>query len=149
MQSWVKNVGNAQAKKVFAYANTLRFVPNSKVGSKGIEDIPEVSEKNCETRIENGAPILSMSPGQELSPQTRQAAASFPKIGRGEKVQLYDVSCVYYSDEYDISHGSCTTFRMFIPDPALHGIGGQEEFACDGTPILGRFSAYVTDQCQN
>src|SRR5208337_1517384 len=123
MQSWIKNVGNAQAKNIFPYWTVFKLVPDKKTGKPFIDDIPLVTEDSCKQDIHKGAPVLSMAPGDELRPQYAQSGMAFPALGKDADVQFYTVCCIYYSDEYDIQHGTCDTYRLVLPD-------GKSSFVC-------------------
>ncbi len=64
-------------------------------------------------------------------------------------IQLYFANCIYYGDDYSVRHGTCDTYRLFLPDTnPLNVFGDKADFVCDGKPKIGKFAWYPTGHCQ-
>jgi hypothetical protein len=146
MQSFVKNIGNATAFDVNPFFGTRKIIPEKKRGQPFFDD-PPVGD--CGAKIDKTPMDFPLPPGVEKSPQLRQSVMTLPPLSDGETVQLYITECVYYSDDSAIKHGTCDTYRLFLPssDP-LDRFGGSPSFFCDGVPKMGRFTESIGGHCQ-
>jgi hypothetical protein len=149
MRTFVKNIGNARAINVVPYDITLRVVPENRTGIAQIDNPPTV---DCAKKL-NAQAVKDldypMGPGLEVSPEIRQGVGTIPRMKDGDTAQLYATSCVYYSDDYGKSHGTCDTYRLQLPsDNPVDVLYGTPTFACDGTPRMGTFSGTIGGHCQ-
>ena len=146
MQTVVKNTGNARAINVWPYTNLLTIIPERKTGNTFVDDPPPA---NCDLTVNAGEATFTLAPGQEARPRIRQSAGTVPELPEGATVQLYFMSCIYYSDDYAVNHGTCDTYRLFLPSKnPLDVLGRSPSFVCDGAPRTGRFVGHVTGHCQ-
>lgn len=141
-----KNVGNASALHVMPYVNIVKIIPEKKTGNQFFDALPEV---NCELQPKAKELEIPLPPDRELFPQIRQMVMTLPPISKDDPVQLYWANCVYYTDEYNGSHGTCDTYRLnFLSASELDILQGSPTFYCDATPRMGRFVSTVTGHCQ-
>jgi hypothetical protein len=147
MQTAIKNIGTASAFHVMPFFNVPKIIPEKKTGQKFYDAPPEA---NCKLRPKANEIDSPLAPGREMSPQIRQMAGSIPPIGKNDPIQLYWVSCVYYSDEYGGTHGTCDTYRLMFPnsDNPLDALSGSPTFFCDATPKKGKFADTIGGHCQ-
>jgi hypothetical protein len=146
LRTFVKNVGRARAINVVPYMMMMKVIPEKKTGQAFIDDVPSV---NCDLKPTMPEATFNLAPGQEWDTQIRQSVLSVFGLPEGAAVQLYLVSCVYYSDEYGSNHGTCDTYRLNLPSiNALDVFSGSPSFICDGTPRTGRFAGAITGHCQ-
>jgi hypothetical protein len=147
MQNFVKNVGNATATNVFPSLNRFKIVPERKTGNAFIDE-PPIGD--CNAKMGPSAVAFPLAPGIEMRPQYRQTVMSLPNLTEGDSIQLYDAVCLYYSDDYGVSHGTCDTYRFYFPsNNPLDTLSGSPSFVCDGLPKNGKFVPHVTGHCQN
>jgi hypothetical protein len=142
MRIWLKNIGNAQANGVFPPVPDFKFVPEKRSGDQEVDRPPSITEDSCKQKLLPGAKMFPMYPGQELSVEIRQSVAKFPPLGGDAIVQLYSAQCVYYSDEYSTDHGTCTTYRLILPN-------GEPSFVCSIIRLTGKFQMTLTGHCEN
>jgi hypothetical protein len=146
MQTAVKNIGNASAQHVIPYVNSWKIIPEKKTGNPFFDELPEV---NCKMHLNAKELESPLAPGREAFPQIRQMVGTLPPISKTDPIQLYWVSCVYYSDEYGDNHGTCDTYRLlFSSTNPLDVLSGSPTFFCDATPKMGKFAGTITGHCQ-
>jgi hypothetical protein len=146
MQTAVKNIGNASAQHVVPFLNSWKIIPEKKTGNPVFDALPEA---NCRMRLNAKELESPLAPGQEVFPQIRQMAGPVPPITKTDPVQLYWVSCVYYSDEYGGNHGTCDTYRLLLPSTnPLDLLSGSPTFFCDAAAKIGKFQDTVGGHCQ-
>ena len=138
VQTSVKNVGNARAGSVIETL-TLRLVPERKVGIADFDNLPH---GDCSVRPLVKPLANFLAAGQNLDRLLPEPTVALPPLLRGESVQLYALSCIYYSEESGTQHSDCET-RRFRPS------SGTPEFLCDNTPGAGTFEALPVASCGN
>jgi len=147
MQSFVKNKGNARAVNVNPYMSIIKIIPEHKTGNPFIDDLPAV---NCDGKFKMPGAEFNLAPGDEVSPQIRQTAMTLPPLAKDSIVQLYDMECVFYLDDYAANHATCDTYRLELPSTnSLDKLRGSPSFTCDGTERIGKFTGAITGHCQN
>ena len=145
-QSAVKNVGSARAVNVSPPTDYFKIIPEVKTGNALIDTLPPV---NCDGKYTSGKTAFNLAPGEEVFPQTRQGVRFGPPFQQGEVVQLFLLTCVYYSDDYAVSHTTCDTYRLNLPSTnPLDILAGSPSFVCDANPKIGKFISQVTGHCQ-
>jgi len=136
IRTFLKNVGNSTAANV-ASTFSLRLVPEKRVGIAEFDDIPS---GNCGEKPV-GLPKLSILAAREITRQLPQPVVALPPLLGGEGVQLYGVSCAFYSDGTS-DRAACDTYRFRLA-------GGGAVFMCDGTPKTGKFDEASIANCGN
>ncbi len=138
VRQFLKNIGNSGATNLAPYV-AIRVVPERRIGSPEFDDI---SGGNCRERPFGIHTISPLAGGAETSQHLPQPSITMPTLMEGEPVQLYGVSCAYYTDGGGNDHGSCNTYR-FRPT------NGNTIFMCDGTPKTGKFDTASVVSCAN
>jgi hypothetical protein len=146
MQTAVKNIGNASAYHVVSYFGFPKIIPEKKTGKPFFDALPDV---NCKVQVKANELESPLAPGQEMFPQIRQMAGTLPPISNTDPIQLYWVSCVYYSDDYGAKHATCDTYRLMFPSTnPLDVLSGSPTLFCDATPKMGKFAGTISGHCQ-
>jgi hypothetical protein len=147
MQTTIRNIGTASAFHVMPFWNVTKIIPEKKTNNNFYDALPEA---NCRLHPKTNESDSPLAPGREMSPQIRQMAGTIPPIGKNDPAQLYWVSCVYYSDEYGGSHGTCDRYRLMFPNSnnPLDVLSGSPTFFCDATPKIGKFADTIGGHCQ-
>jgi hypothetical protein len=138
IQTFLKNIGSLPTADV-STTFLLQVVPEQHVGIAAFDQIPA---GNCRDKPRGARRTASLSAGEETTPYLSQPATALPPLLKGESVQLYGVSCAFYSDSSRNDHAACDTYR-FRP------IRGTPVFVCDGTPQTGKFDEAPVNSCTN
>jgi hypothetical protein len=138
IQTFLKNIGSSGATDV-STTFLLRVVPEQHVGIAAFDEIPA---GNCRDKARGARRTAALSAGEETTPYMPQPAMTLPPLLSGEAIQLYGVSCVFYSDGSRNDHAACDTYR-FRPTR------GNPVFVCDGTPQVGKFDDAPIASCTN
>ena len=138
IQTFVKNIGSLGTADVTT-SFLLQVVPEQHVGIAAYDQIPA---GNCRDKPRGASRAALLSAGEETTPHMPQPAMTLPPLLSGEAIQLYGVSCVYYSDTSRNDHAACDTYR-FRPTR------GTPVFVCDGTPLAGKFDEAPVNSCAN
>jgi hypothetical protein len=138
IQTFLKNIGSLGTSDV-STAFLLRVVPEQHVGITAFDQIPA---GNCRDKPRGARRTAALAEGEETTPYLPQATMALPPLLRGEAIQLYGVSCVFYSDSSRNDHAACDTYR-FRPTR------GAPVFVCDGTPEVGKFDEAPVASCTN
>ena len=136
IQTFLKNIGSVGTADVSS-TFLLQVVPEQHVGIASFDEIPA---GNCRDKPRGSRRTAALSAGEEATPRLPLPAMALPPILNGEAVQLYGVSCVYYSDSSRNDHAACDTYR-FRPTR------GTPVFVCDGTPQAGKFDEAPVASC--
>jgi hypothetical protein len=138
VQTFLKNIGSSGATDV-STTFLLQVVPEQRVGLPSVDEIPSGS---CRDKPRGSRRTAALSPGEETTPRLPLPSMMLPPLLSGEAVQLYGVSCVFYSDNSRNDHAVCDTYR-FRP------IRGTPVFVCDGTQRAGKFDEASIANCGN
>jgi hypothetical protein len=150
----IKNIGNATARKVNPYAIMTKLIPETKSGNKFIDDAPTVTDESCKhPRFKIPGIELSLDPGRESGAGIRQTAGTIPfSVENSPMVDFYLVSCVYYADESGADHGTCDRYRLNVPVKpkpfGLDNLSGTPSIPCDGSTVTGQFVPDVIGHCE-
>ncbi len=150
MNVFIKNIGNAIASRVPYSRAEMKIVPEKKSGESFFDDPPQITPTDCEGYVGGGKMETSLAPGEEKMIQIRQNVGTVPpNLKNGELIQLYIARCVYYFDDYRANHGTCDTYRLYVPSKnTLDNLLGTPSIPCDGKEVTGRFVANVWGNCQ-
>jgi hypothetical protein len=138
LQTYVRNVESGEASNVFQTL-ALHVVPERKVN---IPEFDEVPNGDCQTRPRVHYATKLLSSGRETMALLPEPKVAIPPLLAGEIARLYSVSCIYYSDNSGLNHGSCDTYRFRLAN-------GNSYFICDGSPETGKFDDAPVTSCGN
>ena len=153
---WLKNIGNADAGKVFIGSlnppEVIRpqLIPLTMTGDPGIDNPIAINDATCQHIVQNpryrSFPIYSGN-DRPFDSIRQSSLDQQPSLGKDTPVRLVFPWCVGYSDEYQIVHATCTTFD-FVPAPDSAIEPDSRFFKC-GKPIKGSFQIARTGQCES
>jgi hypothetical protein len=150
----IKNIGTATARKVNPFAVQMKLIPEKKTGNKFFDDAPIVTDETCKhPTFTIPGTVFSLDPGIESGIGLRQSAGTMsPTIKTGDTVQFYLLACVYYSEESGVQHGTCDRYRLHIPaKQTLYGVDnllGTPTIPCDGNYVTGKLQPDIAGHCE-
>jgi hypothetical protein len=153
---WLKNIGNADAGKVFIGSLNApevirpQLIPLQMTGDPGIDNPIAINDATCQHIVQNPryGPFPLYSGNDRQFDSIRQSdLGPQPSLGKDTPVRLVFPWCVGYADEYQIVHATCTTFD-FLPAPDSAIEPDSRFFKC-GKPIKGSFQVARTGHCDS
>jgi len=138
IQTFLTNIGSLAASDITT-TFLLQVVPEQHIGIATFDQIPA---GNCHARPRGARQMASIRAGEETAAHLPQPGMTLPPLLSGESLQLYGVSCVYYSDSLRNDHATCDTYRY-------RPTRGTPVFVCDGTPQAGKFDETPVNSCTN
>ncbi|MGP0086707.1 MAG: hypothetical protein ACLP0B_24270 [Steroidobacteraceae bacterium] len=153
---WLKNIGNADAGKVFI--GTLnppevirpQLIPLTMTGDPGIDNPIAINDTTCQHIVQDpryrSFPLYSGN-DRQFDSIRQSSLGPQPSLGKDTPVRLVFPWCVGYRDEYQIVHATCATFD-FVPAPDSAIEPDSRFFKC-GKPIKGSFQVARTGHCES
>jgi hypothetical protein len=149
MRTYIKNIGDGRAIDMDSRYYEPKVIPaEHPTGNAFIDAVPQV---DCTKKLNpvKDQSRITLAPGEVWRWDIAPLVGTFPQSLTGATLQMFFVSCAYYSDEYGGTHGTCDTYRLQFPNADFTSAFGRTPvFVCDGTTRTGEFFGTPGGHCQ-